>query len=1494
MPLQGGPAAKYGNRYEDRWTAHCVFELLREHAEAIRVEPPGADGEGVEFWLRYSDRVEYHQVKRQKAGEGRWTLSALREAGVLAAFWTKLQDPGAHCVFASTHAAHPLDELADRARKAQSTIEFQQDLLDSQSSKTDFETLHRLWGKPDVAATFDALRRIRVETITEALLTTMNSLEAETLLDGDTANAVPVLIDILRDAVNEYLTAHDIWSRLAPHHYEPSKWRGSATLAAAVMEANRRFRASRETTLIGRRLIDRPEAETLVAAIAEQPLVLLDGAAGMGKSDLLVQFTDVLAERGVPYLALRLDHLTPTFRPDTLGQELGLPGSPPAVLAAVAPEQMAVLVVDQLDVVSTTSGRSPEFFECVNELVKLIHSQANLRIVLSCRTFDVENDARLRRLVHGEAQAPVITVGPLAEAQVMAAVESFGHQSAALTPTQRELLGVPLHLALLGEIAASTPARTLDFSTARDLYDKFWLHKRQQAQARLNRPLAWTEIIDRLVDYMSAHQLLQAPAELLDDWQLDAEEMVSSRVLMRAGRQVGFFHETFFDYAFARRFTARGYTIPLLLADDQFLFRRAQVRQILAHERDGAAQAYHDDLGYLVTNPDVRFHLRDLVMSWLSQVVPTEIEWRLVEPILSDPAAPLHSRAWQTLASAGWFAYADQNGYLARRLEADDELTNATVQVLSNAGQAEPGRVAALLRPYVNASAEWTHRIVWVLSRAKLSGDRALFDVLVALVDCDEHGVVGSIGRNLWLAAHDLPKEEPGWACELLGRYLANRITAATAAGVANPFERQASIIPRDLHLYEYVVEAAAGAPGAFIEHVWPAMLTVSERTGAQVREDELWPDHWDRHYVRDAHGALDDHLLLGAERAFAAFAREEPEQFAELVATHRTSSYDSVVYFLYQGFAGNPERFADMAIDFLVDDHRRLRVGYAAGDHHGTRRLLQAITPHASPDALGRLDSLLCGYYTSWERSAAGHQEFGLSQFILLAAIPEGRRSEPVRRRLAEWQRKFLVDDVPEPLSVGGGVVQSPIGEDAQRKMSDAQWLRAIAHYPDDRRREGRSFLEGGARQLAGGLEQRVKEDPTRFARLVLAFPDETSTDYFDAVLRGVWSSEHRVLLEDTARLLERCHRLPGRPCGRWIAQPLVKHADDAIPEELLELVGWYAIHGEASAGGTVGSSTGGDDEGGLLQHGINTVRGGVAYEIAQLVSGRPENLAPLRPAVEALVVDRVTAVRAVAAGVVVGLLRHHRDVALALFMQLISDSDDRLLASRDVHEFLRYLGSSEFQRLRPVMERMLASTVPKVREAGAVQATLAALDEGRAEDLAAMALVGNDEQRVGAARVYASNLTSARFQARCEEALTRLFDDPSRPVREAAATVIRRLEGTQLGEFKSLVQCFIASRALTDRQDEMLSALIQTTASVPTLALDACDRVLAGFGAEASDIRMAAARQADQVSQIVVRAYADSPDRPTKERALDLIDRSLELNIYGAHQALVDHDRV
>jgi hypothetical protein len=143
---------------------------------------------------------------------------------------------------------------------------------------------------------------------------------------------------------------------------------------------------------------------------------------------------------------------------------------------------------------------------------------------------------------------------------------------------------------------------------------------------------------------MSRDLTLYAPEFVLDEWGDTKRAMLTEHVISQDGHQIRFFHESFFDYAFARCFSRTGQKLSTMLeASEQHLFRRAQVRQILAFLRDHDPSQYFDQLGELLRSPGIRFHIKRMVFAWLGSLsAPSQNEWEIIEPLLQDEILRRH------------------------------------------------------------------------------------------------------------------------------------------------------------------------------------------------------------------------------------------------------------------------------------------------------------------------------------------------------------------------------------------------------------------------------------------------------------------------------------------------------------------------------------------------------------------------------------------------------------------------------------------------------------------------------------------------------------------------------------------------------------------------------------------------------------------------------------------------------------------------------------
>jgi hypothetical protein len=365
-----------------------MIDVMDERAHAIRLEPPGAEGEGTEFWVRRGDTREYHQVKRQHSASGRWTLADLEPEHVLAHFRDKLYDPEAICIFVSSHAAYQLDRLADDSRRAGSWETFEQVFIKGDAQSRAFNDLCRRWGNCQGQDAFEALKRVHVETASEATLRTFVESRLAALVEGDSATVADILAQLALDAVHQELTAHDLWHHLEsrPCPIRRRQWGKDRHVLAAVKAANERYLSPLLAAAIAGEVIPREEVETVLDMLMSPEHtrgVLLTGEAGVGKSGVILQVVESLQEQGLPLITFRVDRLEPTLLPSDVGRQLGLPDSPANVLAAVAQNRDCVLVIDQLDATSLASGRHPQFFDCVAEILLQAQAHPCMRLLLA-------------------------------------------------------------------------------------------------------------------------------------------------------------------------------------------------------------------------------------------------------------------------------------------------------------------------------------------------------------------------------------------------------------------------------------------------------------------------------------------------------------------------------------------------------------------------------------------------------------------------------------------------------------------------------------------------------------------------------------------------------------------------------------------------------------------------------------------------------------------------------------------------------------------------------------------------------------------------------------------------------------------------------------------------------------------------------------------------------------------------------------------------------
>jgi hypothetical protein len=398
------------------------------------------------------------------------------------------------------------------------------------------------------------------------------SIEAllQNLIDGPSATVYAVLAQLAKDSIHETLTAHSIWHHLqgTEQRFHRRPWANDPHVLAKAKEANDGYLRSQSTATIDGRVIPSDAAQGIVVQLTEPDNsydILITGEAGSGKSCTFQQAVEKLIEKGTPVLTLRLDLLDPVLLPRGIGLQLDLPGSPVQVLADIAQGQRCILALDQLDAVVRSSDGAFKFLHCIDSLLEEARAYSHMRLLVTCRQFYLEHDEQIQQILSTHALEHHVMIERLTNKQIRQSVADMGWDAERLSEEQFELLSCPLHLSLLAKVPR-TAAAVFDFRTANDLYQRFWTEKDRTLRRQLQgQPINWVSVMDALCNYMSDRQILFAPESVAYSSEFVVEAMVSEQLLIKTDKRYTFFHESFFDYAFARQFVSKRRKLMLFL-----------------------------------------------------------------------------------------------------------------------------------------------------------------------------------------------------------------------------------------------------------------------------------------------------------------------------------------------------------------------------------------------------------------------------------------------------------------------------------------------------------------------------------------------------------------------------------------------------------------------------------------------------------------------------------------------------------------------------------------------------------------------------------------------------------------------------------------------------------------------------------------------------------------------------------------------------------------
>ena len=373
--------------------------------------------------------------------------------------------------------------------------------------------------------------------------------------------------------------------------------------------------SSYENTFQGKIHIERDETKDLFNWITTETdektpsIVLLVGNAGYGKSVVLKDLFSLLKSHDIPSLGIKADKILNISSIKDIETELNLKDNIFSIFQSLSRTKICAFIIDQIDALSLSLSSSRHAINSYDRLIKQLESLPNVRIIISCRTYDLDYDASLRAYKKNK----VINLSLLKIEQVKQVLSEFKINIDEKNNRLIEFLRVPLHLNLFCKLRITKQFN--DSISLQKLYDEIWIEFIEQSI--YIQPEKLIDALTIIAQRMNDQQQIVVDKRLFSLYYKEVNFLLHNELLREyTSDKMQFIHQTFFDYVYSRTFIDSGKSVTNWLSKiHQGLFIRSQTKQIFSYLRELDHLAYINELKILITGMEYRFHLKLLLIN---------------------------------------------------------------------------------------------------------------------------------------------------------------------------------------------------------------------------------------------------------------------------------------------------------------------------------------------------------------------------------------------------------------------------------------------------------------------------------------------------------------------------------------------------------------------------------------------------------------------------------------------------------------------------------------------------------------------------------------------------------------------------------------------------------------------------------------------------------------------------------------------------------------
>jgi len=790
---------------------------------------------------------------------------------------------------------------------------------------------------------------------------------------------------------------------------------------------------------------------------------VLLGEAGSGKSAALARLALTLRKSGVAHLALKIDKLPKEVK--TL-KELDERWFPRCGLVdgvrKIAGKRPITILIDQLDALASLMDQQTSRLEVVIELIRELRHIPNVHIILSCREFDFKYDSRLRAI-----PALQVKLDDLVWADIEPILREAGFDPTGWPEASRKIFSKPQHLNFFLGSFASTPEIPA-FETYQAMLEAVFNERvvKQLGESAVQVCLA-------IASTMASRGEIWLPALEFSQHQHQIDRLAAAAILKLDKRLIGFTHQTLFDYVRTRSFCGGTESLySYVLAHQNTLLIRSTLWAALVSMRSLARSHYHRELRRLWVHPDLRKHVRFLLITFLGQIAdPDDEEAQWLLPAVDGA---LQGKVLVAISgSAGWF-----RRILSRLpgLLAQDDETHCwqLALVLHRAFRFDGQTVLDLVSQH------------WETPEKS----RFALQVFREVQNWDQRSI-GAVNRLIKLAKPDLFYVEH--VCESIVTTFPGR----AAAMLIDAFDLQRNgQPPSDVllsHEWHGIEKLSEKAPWIFLKALWPWLKDVLHDSPQRRAQDN--------EYLRQENWQLEAeidkiHLIGFWKEMIVQCSVADPREFVRFANAESRTGIMLLHRLLAYGLCKLPASSSGAVVAYLAGDPRRLTLGGSLREVSETEMLLKSIESTIDAASVATMESIIAtwNYITADTRSDVKMRRNIAkwnrnSRARLLRLLPSRHLSLGSRRLISE-KGIVIEQDQRTPANEFGLVVGSPMSADKMEKASDGAILNCFEELHDGTGADHpRHLLQGGTYQASQVFGEFAKLKPHRAVEIVRQF---------------------------------------------------------------------------------------------------------------------------------------------------------------------------------------------------------------------------------------------------------------------------------------------------------------------------------------------------------------------------------------------------------------------